>query len=64
MRTAYEITYDNYGINGDNTEGETIVVLVIAKSIEKAIQKFRASLPKSLEYTILVVELDLAEVIG
>jgi len=63
MKRAYEITYENYGLNGEDPEGETIIVVVIAKSLEKAIQKFRGSLPKSLDYKIHMVELDLAEVI-
>ena len=63
MKKAYEIQYESYGLNGEQPEGEGIVVIVIAGSIEKAISKFRKSLPKSLTYDIVNVEVDPAEVI-
>jgi len=54
-KAIFEIVYENYGINNKYPEGDTVIVDVVAKSIEKAIAKFRSSLPKSLEYQIIAV---------
>ena len=63
MKKVYRILYENYGINGEDPEGITIEVDVVAGSMEKAIRKLRSSLPKSLEYNITIVEESESEVI-
>ena len=54
-KAILEIVYENYGLNGENPEGDVIIVNVISKNIERAIAKFRSTLPKSLEYQIIAV---------
>ena len=50
-KKVHEIIYISYGIVGEDEE-EQKVSLVVAKTVEKAIAKFRGSLPKSLRYEI------------
>ena len=59
----FSITYESYGINGEEPEGDFINVIVIAGNIEDAIHKLRSHLPKSLEYAIRNVENEDYEVI-
>jgi len=39
-KAIFEIVYENYGLNGENPEGDVIIVNVISKNIERAIAKF------------------------
>ena len=62
MKQAHEILYEDFGLNGTNkAEGKSVIV--IAGSIEKALRKFRSSLPKSLVYEIVAVEVSEFKVI-
>ena len=53
----------DHGLNGEDKDGEDVETIVGAKSIEKAIRKLRASLPKSLAYEIIFIENVEADVI-
>ena len=57
MTKIYEVIAESYGINGENTEGDTYISAVAAKNMMKALQKFRSNQPKSLEYEIITIEL-------
>jgi len=63
MKRVYKVLYECYGINGEDTEGTSIEVDVVAGSMEKALRKFRSSLPKSLQYEITIVEVSSSAVI-
>jgi len=62
MKNCYRIFYEDYGLNGE-LDVKGIEVNVVAGSMEKALRKFRSSLPKSLEYKIVIIEKSESQVI-
>ena len=56
MKRLYKIEYESYSMFGEDTEGTVIKVSVISNTMERALKKFRETLPKNLHYTITYIK--------